>query len=304
MFNQTGQGSFDKGINEDKNNPLGALEPEDPSKQGSFMEAAKKQTSISKHSAEKMGISKEEPEIGMSLYMQEKLYLKQLEQEKILKAEEHHVIKTKDFNVYGKLRQEIPYVESIEKSNAQSELNEKFITTECITDRRVKISSMANRQYINAPSVEEVRKQGQHQMILKAINKKQTFSELINEANSMVTSVLHDSLKRSVNILPSCCKFGNLRVGSEPVEMAVTIQNEDSLSQRIQIKPMNDKRIKITQFKYGPIAPGWTKEIIVAVNPSSVGKIKDEIIIVTKSDIFKIPVEAVIQEEKDFEPVE
>jgi hypothetical protein len=37
-------------------------------------------------------------------------------------------------------------------------LNEKFITTECITDRRVKISSMANRMYMNAPSVEDVRK--------------------------------------------------------------------------------------------------------------------------------------------------
>ena len=43
-----------------------------------------------------------------SLYHQEKSYLKQLEQEKILKAEEHHVIKTKDFNVYGKLRQDKP----------------------------------------------------------------------------------------------------------------------------------------------------------------------------------------------------
>jgi len=31
---------------------------------------------------------------------------------------------------------------------------------------------MANRQYINAPSVEDVRKQGQHQMILQAITKK------------------------------------------------------------------------------------------------------------------------------------
>lgn len=45
-------------------------------------------------------------------------------------------------------------------------------------------------------------------MILQAINKKQTFSELINQANSMVTSVLHDSLKRSINILPSICRFG------------------------------------------------------------------------------------------------
>jgi FAD synthase len=95
-----------------------------------------------------------------------------LDQEKILKAEEHHVIKTKDFNVYGKLRTEKPFVKSTQKSNIASDLNEKFITTESITDRRVKISSMANRQYINAPSVEEVRKQGQHQMILQAINKK------------------------------------------------------------------------------------------------------------------------------------
>lgn len=54
----------------------------------------------------------------------------------------------------------------MQKSNMPSELNEKFITTECITDRRVKISSMANRQYTNAPGIEQVRKQGQHQMIM------------------------------------------------------------------------------------------------------------------------------------------
>jgi hypothetical protein len=62
-----------------------------------------------------------------------------------LKSEEHHVIKTKDFDVYGKLRNEHPFVKSIAKSQVPSELNEKFITTEAITDRRVKISSMANR---------------------------------------------------------------------------------------------------------------------------------------------------------------
>ena len=103
-------------------------------------------------------MSPEREEAKLSLYMQEKKYLKQLEQEKILKAEEHHVIKTKDFDVYGKLRQEKPFVKATAKSNMPSELNEKFITTECITDRRIKISSMANRQYIAAPSIEEVRK--------------------------------------------------------------------------------------------------------------------------------------------------
>jgi hypothetical protein len=67
-------------------------------------------------------------------------------------------VKTKEFNVIGRLRPEKPHVKIMQKSSAQSELNEKFITTECIADRRVKISSMAPRQYINAPSVEDVRK--------------------------------------------------------------------------------------------------------------------------------------------------
>ena len=66
------------------------------------------------------------------------------------------MVKTKDFNVVGRLRQEKPFVKVIQKSQAQSELNEKFITTECIADRRVKIASMAGRQYINAPSIEDV----------------------------------------------------------------------------------------------------------------------------------------------------
>ena len=79
-----------------------------------------------------------------------------------MKAEEHHIVKTKDFNVHGRLRDEPPKVKSLAKSNVQSELNEKFITTECITDRRVKVSSMAPRYYMNAPSVNDVRKQGQH----------------------------------------------------------------------------------------------------------------------------------------------
>jgi hypothetical protein len=135
-------------------------------------------------------------------------------------------------------------VKATAKSKVATELNEKFITTECITDRRIRISSMANRQYMNAPTVEDVRKQGQHQMILQAIDKKQTFSELINQANSMVTSVLHDQLKRSVNILPSKCVFGSVCQGQD-AEMIFTIKNEDSLSQRVQIKPVQDKRLVV-----------------------------------------------------------
>jgi hypothetical protein len=196
------------------------------------------------------------------LYLQEKIYLYNKDQEHLLKAEEHHIVKTKDFNVYGRLRDDKPYVKSIQKSKVPNELNEKFITTECITDRRVKISSMAPRFYMNAPSVEDVRKQGQHQMILSAINKKQTFAELINQANSMVTGVLHDSLKRSLNIMPSFIEFGSLRAGSIN-EVTITVKNEDQVAHRITVKPVKDKRIFIRQEEYGIIAPGMVKKICI-----------------------------------------
>ena len=40
----------------------------------------------------------------------------------------------------------------------------------------MKTSSMAVRSYINAPGVQDVRRQGQHQLIMTAITKKQTFN--------------------------------------------------------------------------------------------------------------------------------
>jgi hypothetical protein len=58
----------------------------------------------------------------------------------------------------------------------------------------------------------------------------------------MVTSVLHDGLKRSVNVLPSQVKFGAICQGQD-AEIILTVKNEDGLSQRIQIKPVSDKRI-------------------------------------------------------------
>jgi len=239
-----------------------------------------------------------------SLYLQEKIYLYNKDQEQMLKAEEHHIVKTKDFNVLGRLREERPFVKSIAKSKASSELNEKFITTECITDRRVKISSMAPRFYMNAPSVEDVRKQGQHQMILSAINKKQTFAELINQANSMVTGVLHDSLKRSLNIMPSFVEFGALRPGTVN-EVTLTVKNEDSIGHRITVKPVKDNRIAIQQQEYGIIAPGMTKKIMiiirVAEDEPTPATIKETIKILSKHDVFSIPLSANLLSEQTFE---
>jgi len=60
----------------------------------------------------------------------------------------------------------------------------------------------------------------------------------------MVTGVLHDNLKRSLNIMPSSIAFGGLRPGSTN-EIIVTIKNEDMIGQRITVKPVQDKRILV-----------------------------------------------------------
>jgi hypothetical protein len=200
-----------------KDNPIVALEPEDDENRDQMRMSGMKPSLMKS----KMKGTLEEPNYIPSMYLQEKDYLRRKDEEVLLKAEEYHVSKTKEFSVAGKLRPLKLKVKSLAKSTVKSEMNERFITTESITDKRIKISSMAARAYINAPSVNQVRKQGQHQMILQAIAKKQTFNELISQANAMVTSVLNDPLKRSVNILPSQANFGSLKEGAK-YELVIT----------------------------------------------------------------------------------
>jgi len=103
--NQINEENQKSKLNEEEDNgndnPIVALEPEANMKQGSAFLNSKERTS--QHAS--MGNEEENPN-SMSLYMQEKMYLRNKEQEKLLKAEEHHIVKTKDFNVYGRLRQE------------------------------------------------------------------------------------------------------------------------------------------------------------------------------------------------------
>ena len=142
-------------------------------------------------------------------------------------------------------------------------------------------------------------------MILGAIEKKQTFSELINQANSMVTGVLHDTLKRSINVMPSAVVFGSIRTGTIN-EIMMTLKNEDQIAHRITIKPVSDKRIVVKQLEYGIIAPGMLKQISVSIRvaedePNLPIKVDDVIQIVTKHDVFRIPVSANILSASEFE---
>jgi hypothetical protein len=282
-------------------NAIVALEPEDDENQDKMRMSGMKQSQL----RSKLGESIEEPGYVPSMFLQEKEYLKQKDEEVLLKAEEYHVSKTKEFNVYGRLRPLKLKVKSIAKSKIKPEMNEKFITTESITDKRIKIASMANRAYLHAPNVNQVRKQGQHQMILQAITKKQTFNELISQANAMVTSVLNDPLKRSMNILPSQANFGSIKEGCK-YEILITCKNEDMLPQRVVIHQCRDPRISIQQDNGGPIASGMVKNIRVIIDTKKKSEnsvISDKFEIVTKTDIFKVPITATVLSEERFDEI-
>ena len=102
-------------------------------------------------------------------------------------------------------------------------------------------------------------------MILNAINKKQTFNELIGEANAMVTSVLNDNLKWSINVLPSKADFGVVKAGQK-YEITITVKNEDMLPSRINVKQLKDKWLRWRTEVGGPIAPGMMKKVILELN--------------------------------------
>jgi len=116
----------------------------------------------------------------------------------------------------------------------------------------------------------------------------------------MVTSVLHDPLKRSFNVMPSVLKFGLLRT-DQTFELVITMKNEDSVAHRINLKPMSDKRVTAALEEMGPVAPGMIRKVLVSISSKEEGIIKETLHIVTKSDIFKIPIEAHILTPENYE---
>jgi hypothetical protein len=142
------------------------------------------------------------PTIQPSQYAQTMENMKKVEEKERDMAEKYHVIKTKEFTLVGTTRTQKPGVSVLARPKPQAEINEQYISIDAITDRRVKTMSMSTRGYLHAPPVQTIRKQGQHQMIARALNKKQTFEELMAETNSMINYALHDPKRRNFIVLP------------------------------------------------------------------------------------------------------
>jgi len=271
------------------NNPIVALEPEVTMKKGSI-KSKSKITSVIKPS-----IYQEQE--------QKKLELERKEQED---AENYHVSKTKDFTVYGNTRLKKPAVGVLNRPKPPTEINEQYISIDAITDRRIKTMSMSSHGYFNAPPVQTIRKQGQHQMIARALKNKQTFEELVAETNSMINYDLNDPNRRNFIILPPAVRFGKLKAGNV-YETEIYCKNEDAMPQRFTIKPPRNGFIFVLNNTPGPIAQGMKATLRIEINtsnPNALGKIQDEFQLVTKIEIYKIAIFAQVLSAEEFDSLQ
>ena len=214
-------------------------------------------------------------------------------------AEEYSLIKSKNFDVYGNPRKEMPTVGALRTSSPQSTPNARFILTESATDRRLRTVSQSIRVHAKAPTVQEMRREGTHNVLYRALLKKQSYKEMIESQNMMISAYTSDPLKRSLQIIPASLRFGLIKIG-EIYEMNILLKNEDNQLLRFIIRQPTRRDIKVL-FKPAPIAPGMFVKLSAEICIKAPEKVESEFEIATKTEIYKIPVfiNAVSVEEYD-----
>jgi hypothetical protein len=81
--------------------------------------------------------------------------------------------------VYGLERRSRPEVRTLLRTQAISEINQKYLVTEAPLDKKVKISSMKNKLTSSASSMTEMRKEGPHSLLMKTLDKGNDVNKLL-----------------------------------------------------------------------------------------------------------------------------
>lgn len=161
--------------------------------------------------------------------------IKLIEMKKQEDAYNYLEVKKYKYNVDGQLRKDLPDLQYIKTTFPEAEFNEDYIYIEKMTDPRLKTSSVARRLYFNAPSINEIRKNGQHDFLLQAIDQKRTYDEMMERLNLMITSELCDPMNKHLKIDPIRIYLGNLVWGGK-YQASITIRNDDNLSTRVLVR--------------------------------------------------------------------
>ena len=239
-----------------------------------------------------------------SIYKQTQILNRINDEYNVQKAREWVESKTMKYTVDGNLRKQNPLVpQYIKPTFPQAEFNEDYIYIDKLTEPRVKTSSVSNRVYFNAPSVEEIRKSGQHDLLIEAIENRRTPEEMMERLNLMITGELCDPLNKQLKIDPVSLDFGLLCQG-KTYQMYIKLRNDDNMTNRVMVRNGNKKNyITIENFVGGKVVPGETKKVKVVLRADEeiVGKFNEILEITTKSFIYKIPVKAYIVKPDEYD---
>ena len=239
-----------------------------------------------------------------SIYKQTQILNRINDEYNVQKAREWVESKTMKYTVDGNLRKQNPLVpQYIKPTFPQAEFNEDYIYIDKLTEPRVKTSSVSNRVYFNAPSVEEIRKSGQHDLLIEAIENRRTPEEMMERLNLMITGELCDPLNKQLKIDPVSLDFGLLCQG-KTYQMYLKLRNDDNMTNRVMVRNGNKKNfITIENFVGGKVVPGETKKVKVVLRADEeiVGKYNEILEITTKSFIYKIPVKAYIVKPDEYD---
>lgn len=198
----------------------------------------------------------------------------------------------KEYDIYGKQRKPLEPIFTMFKGVPEFEFNDKTITVEAPTDKRVKISSTANRAYLLAPSIDEVRNIGTHETLMRTLDKGNTVKDIEMRGKLMPVSK-KENRERDFIIYPHQIDFGDVRPGN-CYKAEIVLINDNYFLQRVKILPPADSNIKATLSKTGPIAMGQERRITVFLDTERLeeGEVDTELFIMSKYRKYSIPIKA------------
>lgn len=101
------------------------------------------------------------------------------------------------------------------RTQAISEINQKYLVTEAPLDKKVKISSMKNKLTSSASNMAEMRKEGPHSLLMKTLDKGNDINRLLEKRTMMVQADLNDKLQRDILVLIKLFRSTLSRLTSE-----------------------------------------------------------------------------------------
>ena len=200
-----------------------------------------------------------------SVYKQTQEALKTFKQQEMEKERQARERKTAKYTNRGEMRDSIDISAIYKRKNRPEYQNIDVIERDAEVDKRVRTSSMSRKMYLNAQSIQDTRTTSKHRLLLQALDTAFPVDFMQYKAKLMPTYVLNDKTYHDITIYPHIINFGSVK-GKSYYETKFYIVNDDSLMQKVSVKPPLESQNVFVIYEQGGIAPGMKKKVRVQLD--------------------------------------